>query len=346
MKTPFLALLTLGLSTASLAQQEATTSDTARATINAALSAALQAQGEEAYAALSSIDPADLSATDQEFAACMIDRLDRRDWSGGLPSDALDDAPQTAAILALFRDYWSRTVSDPADRDAQENALREALRDILEPVPGANPSDTIIAAIEAEGLHAIAGRTGRLLDLIVWREQREVTEHVLLQHGIQQVTVNYLDQFSNRGWSNFLSCDRSGTGGWATKDALFVITPAYDSLTDEAFQVSYLKHEAQHFSDFVRLPDLEGWELEYRAKLTELAFLAEFQERTLRRFAHNQGDDPSDAHSYANAKLMAALVAELGLDSPADLFAVSRHQIQSAARNIFVEDTAARTSPS
>ena len=55
-------------------------------------------------------------------------------------------------------------------------------------------------------------------------------------------------------------------------DTLYCVEWAYAPDT-ENFEVSYLKHEAQHLADFQRFPGLPSAELEYRAKLTELAFV-------------------------------------------------------------------------
>ncbi len=52
--------------------------------------------------------------------------------------------------------------------------------------------------------------------------------------------------------------------------ALFCVAKAYDT-TKEYFAVSYLSHEAQHFSDQKNYSNIPSWHLEYRAKLTELS---------------------------------------------------------------------------
>ena len=56
----------------------------------------------------------------------------------------------------------------------------------------------------------------------------------------------------------------------ASSNGLFAIGDC--DRTSETFLVSYLKHEARHFADTLDFPNLSGADLEYRAKLTELAF--------------------------------------------------------------------------
>ena len=63
------------------------------------------------------------------------------------------------------------------------------------------------------------------------------------------------------------------------------MVPAYKSLDAETFSVRFLAHETQHFADKYNFGHLESWELEYRAKLTELALAVSSQDSTLSGFA-------------------------------------------------------------
>ncbi|MCG8369720.1 MAG: hypothetical protein MJA32_04300, partial [Proteobacteria bacterium] len=187
------------------------------------------------------------------------------------------------------------------------------------------------SVIEARGDYALLGRTGLLLDILIWTRQSEVDELVELPEGPVNTTVFYLDDFKSRGWANYLTCDHTGTGGWATSEGLFAIVSLYDSLTDEKFRVSYLAHESQHFSDYERFPDISGWQLEYRAKLVELAYARDTLADLLSRFAQNQSDTVADAHSYANRAVLHALRDRLSLAEGADLAGLPGTRINEAA---------------
>jgi hypothetical protein len=53
-------------------------------------------------------------------------------------------------------------------------------------------------------------------------------------------------------------------------------------------------------------------ELEYRAKLVELAQANTTRARVLRKSSEDQGDDPASPHAYANKRVLAALRRRLG----------------------------------
>jgi hypothetical protein len=151
-----------------------------------------------------------------------------------------------------------------------------------------------------------------------------------------------LDDFSSLGWSDFATCHRRGTGGWATTDALFAVRPRYTNLDGEVFRVTFLGHETQHFADYARFPGLASWELEYRAKLTELALADETRASVLRKFTEDQGDDPQSPHAYANKRVLAALRQRLALPADAPLDGVDVSTLQAVASDELREDSRRR----
>lgn len=305
----------------------ALTADT-QAAISAAQSAILQADGVRARDRLAALPADALAPADRDFRACSLARLD------GSADVTNDGAPAfIRQLLGIYHHYWRDSVMVPAERDAARDRLRDALADLLE-LPRTLPLDTIMerakARIEASGFHAINGRTSLLHDLILWGAQEERLETVSLPEGPVTARVFYLDGFQSRGWASYLTCDRTGTGGWATEDGLYVVVPSYD-LASENFRVSFLAHESQHFSDYARFPGLVSWELEYRAKLVELSYADTTRERLLTRFASNQGDSPDEAHSYANRRVLAALRVRLSILGDGDLATVSPAVLRQAA---------------
>ncbi len=304
----------------------------AHASMGSAFAAILQADGQKAMSILEGIPRDTLTTRKASLRDCMLERLQ------GAGTAAADQDIDTAAFadraLARFQDYWRQSVMAPSDRDVSERWLRRDLADLLGAPARADDDDLldqVLRRIETQGRYALSGRTGLLLDLMIWTRQKEVDEFVELPEGSVNTTVFYLDDFESQGWANYLTCDRSGTGGWATSAGLFAIVPLYDSLTDETFRVSYLAHESQHFSDYQRFPGLEGWQLEYRAKLVELGYASETIADLLRRFSENQSDLTSDAHSYANRAVLRALRERLGLAEGSDLTEVPRKLLNDAA---------------
>ncbi|HEY6661597.1 MAG TPA: hypothetical protein VIZ66_01615, partial [Sphingomicrobium sp.] len=251
------------------------------AAISDALGAALQADSTRALTLLDGLDPGSLSSKDQATVICMRQRL-------GPTAPAVETAKGiTGRALAIYRGYWVAAMARPQAREAEEGKLADALRALLGAPGGTdmNALEPILAkAIEADGYHSLEGRTGLLRELMVWSKQDSRTMRVVLPEGEREVRVELLDGFTSFGWSNYATCGRASTGGWTTDDALFAVVPRYASLDGEEFRVSFLGHEAQHFADKARFKDLKAWELEYRAKLTELAQAKETRAKVLDKF--------------------------------------------------------------
>jgi len=87
---------------------------------------------------------------------------------------------------------------------------------------------------------------------------------------------------------------------------------------------------------------LKSWELEYRAKLTELAQASATRARVLGKFISDQGDDQDSPHSYANRQVLTGMTRKLGLASAKDLVTADAGLVQSAAVELLREDTARR----
>lgn len=256
--------------------------------------------------------------------------------------------PFASRALTLYRAYWQASLADPARRAEAEARLLTALAALLDrpSLAAMDEAETLLEARLAQGgFHALEGKTGQLRELMLWTKQTESTERVALPEETNATRVVYLDDFVSQGWSNYFTCERSGTGGWTKPDGLFVIVPSYDSLTDENFRVNFLAHESQHYADHRRFPDLKPWELEYRAKLVEVAYAVQTRGRVLSGFANNQGDDPADAHSYANKRVLAALRSRLGLAPDADLSTAPPAALQAAAIAELKADSARRAAP-
>lgn len=317
---------------------------TAEQQLSQVAGALLQADGPRARRLLSALPAEALEPKFEAFRACVTQRLDP---AFALPAPPAD-APFAMQALHAYRLYWREAIDRPDARAQAEIALAKRLAALLD-----RPElDDMLKAegptmerIRAEGWHPLGGRTGLLLELMLWRDQEARDVTVTLPEGAHRTRLILLDGFESRGWSNWMTCDRTGTGGWAKPEGLYAIVPAYPSLDDENFSVNFLAHETQHFADNAAWPGLPGWQLEYRAKLTELTLADATRERILDRFASNQGDDPADAHSHANRRVLTALRRRLNLPADADLKAVAPDALRAAALAELRTDTANRPDP-
>jgi hypothetical protein len=314
----------------------------ARAAVSAATGRSLQGDGAAALKVLQAVPEREFKGADATYRQCMVQRFGepgRSDRS----EDQIGDAWVTK-VLAAYRSYWLHSLLNPTRREREAARLLRALNasvgtdaksfDVLEP--------TLKAEFLRRRLHALLGQTGVLHELMLWRNERVQTYHVSLPEGPHETTVHVLDDFLSLGWGDYATCGRRGTGGWATSDALYAVVPRYPGLESEEFRVTFLGHETQHFADMTRFRDLQPWELEYRAKLTELAQAKETRGQVLLKFTEDQGDDARSPHSFANKQVLRAMRARLRLGEEADLDAVPLADIQAAARDALVEDSNAR----
>ncbi len=309
-------------------------------TISAALARAtglaLQADSAAAAAELAQLDPAMLDGEAAAFRDCMIQRFGPDSTA---PRESHLDDPWLADLVNAFLTYWHQALTKRQSLEAAEDELQGVLGEL---VGGAheNLEEQIQAEITKRGLYALMGRTLPLLDLMLWRSQGVAQVEVQLPERAHAMTATYLDDFVLRGWGHFATCGRRSTGGWANTAGLFAVAPAYKRLDDETFTVRFLAHEAQHSIDMQTWANLESWQLEYRAKLTEVALAQTTQQETLRRLCENRSDATRDApHAYANFLVIRNLEQRLsGFDLCGGMVS-DEAAVREAARALLVEDS-------
>ena len=199
-----------------------------------------------------------------------------------------------------FRDvfYCGMPEAEAADRlltqlkvylnlpDTEETLLKERLQSMF----------------EAEGYHALFGKTQGYYGPYIWRDTVPTVYRVDLPGGTAEYTVNLLKGFVFRGWMDYLTFGRYGTSGWASPDGTInCVAQAYD-FESERFLVSLLKHEAQHTVDMKRFPGITPAELEYRAKLVELHYSGDLG--LLQKFLSEADESRTgDSHAVASARI-------------------------------------------
>ena len=278
----------------------------ATSAIDGATGLALQGDGAEAVKVLAKISEAGFRGEDAAFRTCMLNR-----FGSGAP-DPIDQNlgdPWVASLTTDYLTYWKQSLTKPNERSQAERRLRSRVSKLLGHSL-ANDADFDAAEdqIKAEalkrGLHILLGRTQPLRELMIWKKLMVEQRQVNLPEGPQSVRVAYLDDFFLRGWGYYATCKRRSAGGWATDEGLFAVVPAYKSLADETFSVRFLAHETQHFADKKAFPNLESWELEYRAKLVELSLAESSQDSTLQLICENRTESKTSPHGYADFRVV------------------------------------------
>ena len=166
-----------------------------------------------------------------------------------------------------------------------------------------NIENEIEKIVKAEGYEYLGGYTSGFFGPYIWKNSTKVTYEVELPSGIEPYTIIMMDGFISRSWLDFISFGKTGTGGWVGKDGtLCCVRSSYD-IESEKFNISFLKHEAQHAYDKKRYLDITTVDLEYRAKLVELIYWPDIEKiKTISSEADNT--NPDNGHSVAAYRII------------------------------------------
>ena len=230
-------------------------------------------------------------------------------------------------ILRLYQVYYRDTFYYGVPEAEAADRLLAQLRTLLH-MPDAEKAlltQRLQSVFEAEGYHALFGKTQGYYGPYIWRETVPTVYQVQLPDGTAEYTVNILKGFIFRSWMDYLTFGRYGTGGWASPNGTInCVEQAYD-FASERFLVSLLKHEAQHTVDMKRFPEITPAELEYRAKLVELHYSGDVG--LLQKFLSEADESKAgDSHATASAKIKREF---------ADTDQESLSCIQARARELF-----------
>lgn len=238
-------------------------------------------------------------------------------------------------ILAIYQRYYREVfyLNIPAGQAAENMMNRFAIlfhlcdsNDLCETAARA-----ITEAFTARGFHILCGRTGGYFGPYIWKTTESKTFEVELPNGIQAYTVRFLDGFISKSWLDYISFGEVSTGGWTDSDGMIsCITSSYD-LQSEHFQVSLLKHEAQHAKDLLNYPGMSSEDLEYRAKLVELIYSS-------RKNLLDQFIQEADESQRSNGHGMAASRITAEFSNYAEPLTVQ--EIQNTARILFLKSNA------
>ena len=314
--------------------------------VGRATGVALQGDAASAVKALAETNAASFAGDDAAFRTCMINRFS----AVAQPPADLTVADSWVATLAKnYVTYWQRALTKPNERDAAEQELRGAIGKVLghsitNDSEFDSAEDDITNQAGKRGFHVLLGRTPPLRELMLWRKTTVEQRTVNLPEAQQSVTVNFLDDFVLRGWGYYATCGRRSAGGWATEQGLFAVVPAYKSLQDETFSVRFLAHESQHFADKRAFENLESWELEYRAKLAELALADSSQSSTVELICENRAESKDAPHGYADSRVVDD-VTKFSRLQPGDLCekkTLIGQPLRDAAKQVLLQDSGKR----
>ncbi|MBL6992231.1 MAG: hypothetical protein ISR65_20770 [Bacteriovoracaceae bacterium] len=255
-------------------------------------------------------------------------------------------------LLEVYKKYWKLALLKEAAQKKAENYLSHEIETLLKNYSinfkkskGINYLEKMVSKeLTKRGFYHILGVVQPLRELEIWkRERKKIYTVELFKKTKQKVTVVFMEEFVTNGWADYASCGITFPGGWAKKDALYCVKKRY-SVNSESFNVTYLVHEAQHFSDYKKFPKLKQIDLEYRAKLAEIYSSKRLLYTLIENFTAEESTDLSIPHSYASNKIIADLskkvfnINYLQKDSK-KWRKVDKLSIKSAALNLYNEHT-------
>ena len=243
-------------------------------------------------------------------------------------------------ILLIYQKYYREVfyLELPAEETAQR--LRERLAELFQTASDASLDkleEMAETAFHRKSFYALTGRTSGYYGPYIWKVEELRHYKVELPEGKQDYAVKFLDGFIMKSWLDYISFGETGTGGWSNGDGLIhCVRAAYD-LESEDFQVSLLKHEAQHAMDQARYKGITSEELEYRAKLVELIYSRE--RKMLKRFV-SQADvtKTGNGHGLAAERIVRGFEICLKKDR-GSLAELPVENVQKIAQSLFSESS-------
>ena len=306
---------------------------------------ALQGDVSEANVLFDNLKPPSASDFDRELAKQYKHRFILRD-EGGQSSSGFSFIDQ---LLSVYRLYWTRSMMGELSAGSGSESLDRSLSniikyhtdiDILNNLHDIKPR--LEEMLEQLGFYSDFSFSSPWRDLVLWKSQQHKSFLIELTDRQQAVDVVFMDEFLSLGWSEFATLGMTSTGGWAKKDLLYCVSWAWDQ-TSEHFQVSFLKHEGRHVADFELFPQMHVIDLEYRAKLTELAFASSTLPRILKKFTDNGSANPKSPHAYANFRvsrdLYKALFGSRLPETGNPWLRAGAEKVNRVARNLLDEHT-------
>lgn len=224
------------------------------------------------------------------------------------------------SLLLIYKKYWRNSLLNSAANydtllQLEVNAFLvkhyQPAKALSKTFDSDSTSHYLKAYVNSLQLHTTGfGKTGRLIDLLVWETQKDTVYSFLVSGETIKAPVMFMENFITLGWEEYATLGKLYPGGWATKESLYCVKSAYD-LSSETFLISYLAHEGRHFNDYVLFPKLESPDLEYRAKLTELSMAKTTLYTTISFFIANANQKSENDHSLANYWVIRDLSKEL-----------------------------------
>lgn len=219
-------------------------------------------------------------------------------------------------IDKIYQRYYRKVFWLGVDnKQAKQEAYKELAEYFNKPIKeGEDIEEEVVKAVEKENYKCLCGDTQGYLGPYIWESSTEEEYRVELPNGVENYKLVMMDNFISRSWLDFISFGKTGSGGWARKDGILAcVRKCYDT-SSYYFEISFLKHEAQHTQDNKNYPNITATELEYRAKLVELMYWPD-DVKIKYFYSEANNTNPDNSHCMAAYLIIKNISKEIyGLD--------------------------------
>ncbi|BCJ99041.1 hypothetical protein [Anaerocolumna chitinilytica] len=213
------------------------------------------------------------------------------------------DDPWIKDVVNCYYQYFIAVLTDKNAMEA-EKALTGSLTELLSVDINMGMDDIemkLEMIFQEKGYSFLGGMTMPFYGPYIWKTTRREDFLVELPCDKQEITLYFISDFLMISWLHFATFGRHYTGEWANEEGIYCVMNGKKEvdINSDDFQCSFLKHEAQHLSDYEKYPKIQGAELEYRAKLAELIYYPNTY-HILENIILQAKDDESLTHPYAS----------------------------------------------
>lgn len=287
-----------------------------------------------------------LKSCQDEDATEMLQSYEKRFYGNEIYEIDSDD-PWIRQVVSSYYDYFRRVLMKESEEEA-EALLKQALLKVVEGEP--SDLDEIEERLEVvfkeKGYSFLGGRTTPYRGPYIWKTTRKETFNVALLDEEETVNVYFISDFLMLSWLHFATFGKHYAGGWAKPEGLYYVhneKEPVDTSTNK-FKVWFLKHEAQHLKDYREFPNLDGRNLEYRAKLIELIY-ADRPLEILAKFLVQAKNDKNVHHAYAAYHIIKnfsdKIFGKTYIGDKDVWMEISEELISKTAKELLVENTEA-----
>lgn len=256
------------------------------------------------------------------------------------------DDPWIKEVVNCYFNYF-RSVLVGNSIEVSESYLINSLLKLINVSEGSSLDDIemeLEKIFREKGYSFLGGITPPYRGPYIWKTTLKKEFNVDLLDRQQKVTVYFLSDFLMLGWIHFATMGKHYPGGWAKPEGLYYVDNESNhiDINSSEFQIWFLKHEAQHLSDYKEFPNLNPSNLEYRAKIIELIYNPHPHE-LIEKFLKESKNDKNLPHPYAAFSIIKSLSFTLFGQSYIDDMQkwknIKPDLISKAAREMFYKNT-------